>query len=155
MTQVGLRLATPADSEFCFALHGAAMGCYVEQIWGWDDAIQRAHHERTFDPAQTQIITVDGRDAGSLSIERRPAETYLGRIEIHPAHQGQGIGSRLIQNLLDDAARRGHPVTLDVLAINQRAHALYQRLGFHDVTRHGENNTKIRMSTERPREDQT
>ncbi|WP_198153063.1 GNAT family N-acetyltransferase [Pseudofrankia sp. DC12] len=145
----------PADSEFCFALHRAAMGSYVEQIWGWDGAIQRVHHERTFDPERTQIIMVDGRDAGLLSVERRPAETYLGRIEIHPDYQGQGIGSRLIQDLLDEAVRRGHPVTLDVLAINQQAHALYRRLGFHDVARHGENNIKIRMSSARPREERT
>lgn len=51
------------------------------------------------------------------------------------------------EDLLDEAARRGHPVTLDVLAVNQQAHALYRRLGFHDVTRHGENNIKIRMSS--------
>jgi len=155
MTEVGLRPATAADSEFCFALHRAAMGEYVAQIWGWDDAIQRAHHERTFDPTKTQIIMADGRDAGSLSVERRPTETYLGRIEIHPNYQGRGIGGRLIQDLLDEAARRGHPVTLDVLAVNQQAHALYRRLGFHDVARHGENNIKIRMSSARPREERT
>jgi ribosomal protein S18 acetylase RimI-like enzyme len=155
MTEVGLRPAASADSEFCFALHRAAMGSYVEQIWGWDDAIQRAHHERTFDPARTQIITVDGRDAGSISVEHRPTETYLGRIEIHPDYQGQGIGSRLIQGLLDEAARRGHLVTLDVLVVNQQAHALFRRLGFHDVARHGENNIKTRMSSARPHEDQT
>ncbi|MDT3441630.1 GNAT family N-acetyltransferase [Pseudofrankia sp. BMG5.37] len=153
MTEVGLRPATSGDSEFCFALHRDAMGRYVEQIWGWDDALQRAHHERTFDPARTQIITVDGHDAGSISVERRPTETYLGRIEIHPGYQGQGIGSRLIQSLLDEAARRGHPVTLDVQAVNQQAHALYRRLGFHDVARHGQNNIKTRMSSARPREE--
>ncbi|MBL7492942.1 GNAT family N-acetyltransferase [Frankia sp. AgB1.9] len=60
------------------------------------------------------------------------------------------MGSRLIQGLLDEAARRGHAVSLDVLAVNQQAHALYQRLGFHDLARHGENNIKIRMSSARP-----
>ncbi len=44
---------------------------------------------------------------------------------------------------------------LDVLAINRQANALYERLGFHDVTRHGENNIKIRMSSARPPEDRT
>ncbi len=98
---------------------------------------------------------MDGRDAGSISVERRPAETYLGRIEIHPGYQGQGIGSRLIQDLLDDAVSRGRPVTLDVLAVNHQAHALYRRLGFHDIARHGDHNIKIRMRSTPPIEDQT
>ncbi|MEU9246424.1 hypothetical protein [Streptomyces sp. NPDC048385] len=39
---------------------------------------------------------------------------------------------------------------MDVLVVNQRANALYRRLGLHEVTRHGENNIKIRMSTKPP-----
>lgn len=147
MTRAGLRPATDDDCDFCFALHRAAMGPYVEQIWGWDDAVQHHYHERNFQPARIQIIMVDSRDAGAISVEYRPTETYLSRIEIHPDYQGHGIGTRLIQDLIQDATRRGHPVTLDVLAINQRAHALYKRLGFHDVARHGEDTTRIRMSS--------
>ena len=37
MTPAALRPATPADSEFCFQLHKAAMGDYVTAIWGWDE----------------------------------------------------------------------------------------------------------------------
>ena len=41
MTIVALRPARPADSEFCFRLHKAAMGDYVTAIWGWDERRQR------------------------------------------------------------------------------------------------------------------
>ena len=37
MTAVALRPARPADSEFCYQLHKAAMGDYVAAIWGWDE----------------------------------------------------------------------------------------------------------------------
>jgi ribosomal protein S18 acetylase RimI-like enzyme len=76
-----------------------------------------------------------------------PSEIYLARIEIQPSHQGQGIGSRIMQDLLDQATIKGQPMVLDVLAVNQRAQALFQRLGFTDTTRHGINNIKIRMTT--------
>jgi len=33
MTAVALRPARPADSEFCYQLHKAAMGDYVAAIW--------------------------------------------------------------------------------------------------------------------------
>ena len=34
MTPVALRPATPADSEFCYQLHKAAMRSYVTATWG-------------------------------------------------------------------------------------------------------------------------
>jgi GNAT superfamily N-acetyltransferase/uncharacterized damage-inducible protein DinB len=146
MSTIELRPATLADSGFCFALHRVAMGPYVQAIWGWDDATQLEFHERGFDPARTQIVTVDGRDAGSLTVDYRSTEIYLGRIEIHPDHQGRGIGGQLIRTLLTEAASHDRPVILDVLAVNQRAHALYRRLGFQEVGRHGPDNIKIRMA---------
>ena len=145
MTGVGLRPATQADSAECYLLHQAAMRPYVEAIWGWDERDQRAFHDRAFDPDHTRIITVGGHDAGVRIADYRPDQIYLGRIEIHPDYQGRGIGRHLIGQLLQEAAERGQPVELDVLAVNPRARALYQRLGFHEINRHGPDNIKIRM----------
>ncbi|MFF4396238.1 GNAT family N-acetyltransferase [Streptomyces sp. NPDC001480] len=147
VTDIGLRPATSADGEYCFQLHKAAMGCYVAAVWGWDDQEQRGFHARAFAPGSWQIVTADGTDAGMLHVEHRPTEIYLARIELHPDHQGRGIGSELVRGLLDQAQRQGRDLTLDVLAVNRRAQALYRRLGLHEVTRHGERDIKIRMST--------
>ena len=145
MTVVALRPATPADSEFCFELHEAAMGGYIAAVWGWDEQRQRAYHDRSFSPGRWQIITADGVDVGMIDVEHRPTEIYLGRIEIHPSHQGRGIGTRLVTALVDEARRNGQDLTLDVLAVNPRARALYQRLGLTEVYRHGDGNIRIRM----------
>jgi GNAT superfamily N-acetyltransferase len=144
--EVALRPATAEDSEFCLSVHCAAMRDYIEAIWGWDEAVQRAFHDRGFDPGRTRIITVDGRDGGMLVVDYGPAEVYLARIELLPDLHGQGIGTRLIHGLLHEAAARHQPLTLDVLTVNPRAHRLYQRLGFRDAGRHGDRNVKIRMS---------
>jgi ribosomal protein S18 acetylase RimI-like enzyme len=151
MTRVALRPATPADSEFCFQLHKAAMGDYVTAIWGWDDQVQRDFHARAFNPGRWQIITAGGADIGMLDVEYRPAEIYLARIEIHPDHQGGGIGTRLISALIDEARQKDQDLVLDVLTVNYRAQALYQRLGMTEVARHGDNNIKITMRSARPR----
>ncbi|RZQ63868.1 GNAT family N-acetyltransferase [Amycolatopsis suaedae] len=151
MSAISLRPATPADSEFCFQLHKAAMGDYVAAIWGWDDEDQRGYHERGFDPARWQIVVVDGTDAGILVVEYRANEVYLGRIELDPRYQGRGIGAQLIRSVVDIAARRDQDLVLDVLAVNTRAQAFYQRHGFQETGRHGENDRKIRMRFSRQR----
>jgi ribosomal protein S18 acetylase RimI-like enzyme len=151
MTRVTLRRASPADSEFCFQLHKAAMGGYITAIWGWDEQRQRDSHTRKFNPGRWQIITADGTDIGMIDIEYRPAEIYLSRIEIRPDYQGRGIGTRLISTLLDEARHQGQDLVLDVLTVNHRAQALYQRLGMTEVARHGDNNIKITMRSARPR----
>src|SRR5215469_2038895 len=152
MTDIGLRPATGADSEFGFQVHKAAMGDYVAAIWGWDEQRQRESHDRKFVPSRWQIITADGVDIGMLNVEYRPTEIYLGRIEIHPDYQGRGIGTRLISALLKEARHKGQDLVLDVLAVNHRAQALYQKLGMTEVARHGDGNIKITMRSARLRQ---
>ena len=150
MTTIELRPVTPADSEFCFHLHKAAMGDYITAIWGWDEQRQRGFQDRSFNPDRWQIITADGADIGMIDVERRPDEIYLARIEILPGYQGRGIGTRLISALIDEAGQSGQDLVLEVLTVNHRAHALYQRLGMAEVARRGDNNIKIVMRSTRP-----
>lgn len=141
---IGLRPATAADSEFCFSLHRAAMGEYVAAVWGWEEQTQREYHDRGFDPGSWQIVTADGADIGMLHVDGRPAEMYLARIEILPGWQGRGIGTALIRALIDQAGQHGQDLVLDVLAVNDRARALYRRLGMTEQAVHS-GGTKITM----------
>ncbi|MFG1645366.1 GNAT family N-acetyltransferase [Amycolatopsis sp. NPDC049252] len=133
--QVGLRQPRSGDDEFCFQLHRAALGEYVEAIWGWDEPAQRARYEQHFDAARTQIITVDGHDAGALVVDDTGTDVVLGLIELEPHHQGRGIGGYVVQALTAEAASRGQDVVLEVLDVNTRAKAFYERLGFRETGR--------------------
>ena len=142
---VETRAAAPADTEFCFRLHRAAMGDVVAGIWGWDEDVQRGLHERGFTPGRRRIVRWRGRDVGMIDVRRDAGSIYLARIEIHPDFQGGGIGVRLVNALVDEAVRDGKELLLDVLAPNVRAYELYRRIGFREMYRHGDGLIKRRL----------
>jgi ribosomal protein S18 acetylase RimI-like enzyme len=67
--------------------------------------------------------------------------------ELYPSHmhidlldraRGQGVGRRMIEQLMDELHKRGSPGThLNVSVLNTPAMAFYRRLGFHELTRTG------------------
>src|SRR5881392_3180544 len=107
-----LRPATPADRDFLFALHEAAMRPYVDATWGWNDVEQEHLFDQNFVPATQQIIRLHGIDAGMLSLEESDEEIWLALIEILPRFQGRRLGTEIIQSVLDRGAAAGKPVTL-------------------------------------------
>ena len=56
------------------------------------------------------------------------AHEYLWMIGVTPERQGEGIGSALVQHVLDRCDREGLPAYLE--ASSARSRALYERLGF-------------------------
>jgi ribosomal protein S18 acetylase RimI-like enzyme len=129
-----LRPATPADAEFLWTLRQRVMKENVEQTWGkWDDAEQRKFFDRGFVPKDTNIIVVDGKDAGRIDLNHSHMEIFLGIIELMPELQRKGIGSAVIRGLMDEAKTARLPIRLQVLKSNTGAHKLYQHLGFKSV----------------------
>jgi ribosomal protein S18 acetylase RimI-like enzyme len=139
-----LRAATEDDYDFLKALHHAALRDVVEQTWGWDDEVQDRFFAEHWNPGSKQIIVVDGRDVGMVSLEKRPDEWFLAGIMLLPEWQNSEIGTAVIGDVLVDAARADVPVTLQVLKAN-RARRLYERLGFATT---GETKTHILMKAE-------
>jgi GNAT superfamily N-acetyltransferase len=123
------RPATESDRGFAYEVKRAALGPYVEQVWGWDEAVQRAFHAREWDARRTDIIVIDGEDAGTVQFVRREADYLLGEFYLLPRFHRQGAGSRLMRRMLATADAEGLPVTLQVIKINP-AKALYERHGF-------------------------
>lgn len=130
---ISLRPATEDDRVFLFDLHRSTMREYIEEVWGWDDAWQRAEFDRRCNRNTHQIILVDDTPAGMLELERRPAELFIANIQVLPSQQRGGIGSAVIALLLEQARREGAAVTLQVLAANSAARRLYERHGFRVI----------------------
>jgi GNAT superfamily N-acetyltransferase len=86
-------------------------------------------YEQDFPAAPWQIIEVDGQAGGCLLVHRGPAALTLVDLLLIPPLRGQGIGTRLLRDLVAEGNRLGRPVRLSVLR-GSRALRLYLRLGF-------------------------
>ena len=73
----------------------------------------------------------DGAPVAYGGLCDHPDEAWVQTMAVAPAHQGRGLGARLLQALLAEAARRRQGVvSLEVRADNAAAQRLYARHGF-------------------------
>ena len=127
--QLDLREATQEDIDRCFDIKKQSFGDYVDQVWGWEDDLQRRLHEKEFDPAKTRIIQLDGRVIGLLVVRTEDGSDWISQIYVLPMFQNKGYGTRVIQTVIREAKEAERSVKLQVLKINP-AKKLYERLGF-------------------------
>ena len=73
----------------------------------------------------------EGLLVGYAGLCAYPDEAFVQTLAVAPAAQHEGLGARLLQALLDEAARRRKTtVSLEVRADNDPARRLYERFGF-------------------------
>lgn len=85
-------------------------------------------------------IELDNQDAVSVHVLAKEAngtaiatgrllpDGHIGRMAVLPAYRGQGVGSLLLNALINEARRQGH--TAVVLSAQQHACAFYEAHGF-------------------------
>ena len=142
MKELNIRKADALDSDFAFSVKEAAFREYVEQVWGWDDTHQRELHNTRFASQDSHIIRFQGNDVGFLSTSSTSDSLKVHQFFILPEYQGRGIGSACMTRIIEDACTEEKAVTLQVLKINTRGIAFYQRLGFEIAD---ENSTHVQM----------
>ena len=132
---VTVRSATAADTEFARQVHHQAYREVVERQFGpWREAEQDQFFEADWRDARFEIILADGEPCGYVAIQHREDDLHVRELVILPACQGKGIGSRILQDVIAQARQRRVPVRLGTFHQN-RAVALYRRLGFEEVGR--------------------
>jgi GNAT superfamily N-acetyltransferase len=142
MDRLTLRKAGPDDCEFAYSVKKAAFREYVEKVWGWDEQEQRQLHEQRFRTQEFQVIHWEGIDVGIMAVVVAPDCVKLNGLFLLPAHQGHGIGRRCMLLVIAEARQLGLPVRLQVMKVNPRARAFYERLGFIRI---GETDTHLLM----------
>jgi len=93
---------------------------------------QHQYYQANYIGADFQIVLVNSRPAGRLYVDRRINEIRIIDIALLPEYRNGGIGSRLLNDLLAEAAQAGKLVSIHVEKFNPALH-LYARLGFSIV----------------------
>ena len=126
MSEVTLRAATTADAPAIAAviLEARRAMTYLPVLHTDDEAAR--HFFDVVERSAVEVAVADGVVIGFAAVH----EGWLEHLNVLPAHQGAGVGSRLI-----DWAKETSPTGLDlwVFQRNTRAHALYLAHGWRDV----------------------
>ena len=130
-----LRAATPGDESFLLELYASTR---MEELaaFGWDEnqkqlfiKMQFLTRERSFARAEDRIVLLNDNPVGRLLIERTETAIALKDIAFLPEFRNAGIGTRLIEELKEEAISTAKPIKLHVVITNP-AVRLYERLGF-------------------------
>jgi ribosomal protein S18 acetylase RimI-like enzyme len=123
------------DFEFRYRVYELTIKTYLDGMMGWNDEQHRAGIRANLAGSTTHsAIVVDGKRAGVVRIVEHDEVIDLEQIEILPEFQGKGIGTALIDSLIDRARLTGKPIELNVFVSNLGARRLYERLGFYVVS---------------------
>jgi ribosomal protein S18 acetylase RimI-like enzyme len=98
--------------------------------------LQRQQYEAGYPQAEHSIILLEGRPIGRWFVDESDREITLVDVALLPAFRNLGLGTHLLQQLLDRARTARKPVRLHVFKTNP-AMGLYQRLGFSKVGEEG------------------
>ena len=134
MSLIHIRPARMADLDRLAAIGLAAWQRGIAPlvpglVW---DRVRAANPFRPFLRHRRDAVVVAemaGEPAGIAA--RDDGSDYISDLWVSPLHEGQGVGSALLQSLEEAIAKSGHGrARLEVLTSNVRAMALYRRRGY-------------------------
>ena len=125
-TDISLRRIKPADLPAVAEVDFSAF----ELIWRNSlPVLEKAYPQAEW----ATLAEMDGQVIGYQLSTRNSLGLHLARLAVRPELQGKGIGSALVSDLIQQAARAGIPhLTVNTQSDNAASLALYQRLGFHE-----------------------
>jgi GNAT superfamily N-acetyltransferase len=139
VADVTLRPAQPGDAELLLSVYASTRAEELAVV-PWDEAQKAAFLRAQFDAqdrwyrehytgASFDVVLVDREPCGRLYVFRGEAEIRIVDVALLPERRGNGVGSKLLRDLLDEAEAAAKRVTIHVERLNP-ALQLYERLGF-------------------------
>jgi ribosomal protein S18 acetylase RimI-like enzyme len=134
--QYVLRFARDSDKGWLEQLRRLAYRELFYATWGhWDESRHQRQFADCWQRGRIQLVEIDGHPVGMLQLFESDELLEVGEIQIAPEHQGTGIGTRLLCDVIARARERDKDVVLSTGLMNLRAAGLYERLGFEETER--------------------
>lgn len=136
---LSLRRVADADLPFLAELYASTRREEVAQVpWSeeqreaflrWQFDSQHRHYREYYPNSEFLVVERRGERIGRLYVDRWQDQIRLVDVSLLPEHRGRGLGTALLQSVLDEGRACGLPVTIHV-EHNNPAMRLYRRLGF-------------------------
>ena len=131
MLNYTLKPFAQTDKAFVYDTKKEVYKPYVEQNWGeWNEQTQQELFEKFLAACEKeiQIVLVNNKPVGFFHGENLDQSTYeIQNICIIPAFQGKGIGTNILNKLIDEHKHQ----TIKIQCFKQNpVKNLYERLGF-------------------------
>ncbi len=94
---------------------------------------QTVSYREQFPQARFDIVEMAGRPIGRIVVDRPGAMIHIVDQAIIPEQRNRGIGTALMQALMEEARREKLPLRLEVASSNDPSLRLYSRLGFVEI----------------------
>jgi ribosomal-protein-alanine N-acetyltransferase len=122
-----IREASPGDLDSVMAVDHAAF----EPAWWYGETT----FFRTLRGAMRFCVADrQGERMGYAFAHRNGSQAHVTRLAVHPSHQGQGIGTLMLADLVEHARAQGARfITLNTQTHNENSQKLYRRFGFEPV----------------------
>ena len=126
---ITLREASQADAEALATLRVEAMRESLEHVGRFDPERARDRFLSGFLASHTRHVFDNGTQVGFVVVRPSGTDLLLDHLYIHPARQGRGIGSIVLQLVFEEADRTGKRLRVGALK-ESRSNNFYQRHGF-------------------------
>jgi ribosomal protein S18 acetylase RimI-like enzyme len=139
---IRFRSITSDDENFLYRLYASTRQEELAQT-SWTEAekeiflkqqfsAQHQFYMKQFKRAKFDVVLKNNKPVGRLYVDRREDEIRLIDIALIPEFRNMGIGTSLLNDLLDEARKVNKPLRIHVEKYNP-ALQLYQRLNFKEI----------------------
>jgi RimJ/RimL family protein N-acetyltransferase len=139
---ISFRPAGPDDEPFLLKLYASTRADELAAV-PWTEAqreaflkmqlaAQQQHYQGRYPDADHRIILLDESPVGRLYVARLAEEIRIVDLALLTEARSHGIGTRILKDLMAEAARVGKPLRIYVESFNPSLR-LFERLGFSKV----------------------
>ena len=158
---ITFRPIEPDDEAFLLKVYGSAREEELARVpWTEEQreaflrmqlSAQHRHYRERYPDATYQIILVEGKMVGRLYVARLDEQIRIIDITLLTEYRNAGVGTKIIEDLMAEAAEAEKPVRIYVESFNPSLR-LFERLGFTKIE---DNGVHFLMQWKRPENETT